>query len=107
MKRHSIFTVWTLLFPLPFFVCRSGEPKGWDLITVDVAKSYLEKKLILRDKLRHLLMIGFSFIILSLVLSGCQSGYAEKIPTNLPIDYFVPLSPQVEMNVGDLFEEYY
>ena len=107
MKRHSIFTVWSLLFPLPFFVCRSGEPKGWDLITVDVAKSYLEKKLILRDKLRHLLMIGFSFIILSLVLSGCQSGYAEKIPTNLPIDYFVPLSPQVEMNVGDLFEEYY
>lgn len=107
MKRHSIFTVWTLLFPLPFFVCRNGEPKGWDLITVDVAKSYLEKKLILRNKLRHLLMIGFSFIILSLVLSGCQSGYAEKIPTNLPIDYFVPLSPQVEMNVGDLFEEYY
>ena len=52
-------------------------------------------------------MISFFFMILSLVLPGCQSGYEEKKPTSLPIDYFVPLSPHVEMNVGDLFEEYY
>ena len=41
-------------------------------------------------------MISFFFMILSLVLPGCQSGYEEKKPTSLPIDYFVPLSPHVE-----------